>query len=558
MAKVKNHIIEDKSDYLLIAIDIGICLFCVFMIGRVGVLGKYLSLFFAFIVGDYSTFLLCVILFSTVMNIIFKKKVDMHHIFFIGAIFIFLGLLMLTHIGLYDSLGMDNKNILAKTLNLYKHYLKNYEMSYSCGGGLIGGALLQVSCLLTGKIGGAIIGVALILIGLSYFTNVKLFSIFSGGKITLVLKNIFNVFSNYFKNIKFPSKTKTYKTKPTINDLEDVEIHNNFVLQNEINKEKFEDFKRYIKENKMYILVDKYYTSYSSSRFVLKFANITDEELKLIINYFNRQAFIIKNTNEYYLDFPNQFRKLLTLKNVLSDINKEQIPLLKDINGNNISFDYNEGKNLVLIGDENSGIKTCIKSIIASFVIKGVNYTDIYFYDFHEEFKVLLNSKISYVIDEKGAINSLNDLFNEYEKRLEVLKYFNSENIKEVNSLIRKNNMNIENLSPIVHILNVDLLKVSDTLLSKLIYAIRFSSKVGINIIVVARNKNELMKLELNKMDILCMNINDISTSIKLFGSDMALRLLKKGDVLLRMNNYIYHGQTPYISTTDFEKICFK
>ena len=66
------------------------------------------------------------------------------------------------------------------------------------------------------------------------------------------------------------------------------------------------------------------------------------------------------------------------------------------------------------------------------------------------------------------------------------------------------------------------------------------------------------MKLELNKMDILCLNINDISTSVKLFGSDMALRLLKKGDVLLRMNNIIYHGQTPYISTTDFEKICFK
>ena len=558
MAKVKNHIIEDKSDYLMIAVDIGICLFCVFMIGRVGVLGNYLSLFLAFLVGDFSTLLLCLILLSTVLNIVFKKKVDMHHIFFIGGIFIFMGLLMLTHIGLYDSLGMDNKNILVKTLNLYKHYLKNYEMSYSCGGGLIGGALLQVACLLTGKIGGAIIGVAFILIGLSYFTNVKLFSIFNGGKITLILKNTFDFFRNYFQNLKFPTKVKTYRTKPTINDLEDVEIQSNFVLQNEINKEKFEDFKRYIKENKMYFLVDGYYTSYSSSRFVLKFAKINDEDLKLIINYFNRQAFLIKNGIEFYLDYPNQFRKLLTLKNMLSELRKEEIPLLKDINGKNLYFDYSDGKNIVVIGDENSGVKTCIKSILSSFIIKGINYSDIYFYDFKEEFKVLLNSKISYVIDEKGALNSLNDLFNEYEKRLEVLRYFNSENIKDVNIQIKRNNLNIESLSSIVHIFNVDLLNISDTLLSKLIYAIRFSSKVGINIIVVARNKNELLKLELNKMDILCLNINDISTSVKLFGSDMALRLLKKGDVLLRMNNIIYHGQTPYISTTDFEKICFK
>ena len=54
------------------------------------------------------------------------------------------------------------------------------------------------------------------------------------------------------------------------------------------------------------------------------------------------------------------------------------------------------------------------------------------------------------------------------------------------------------------------------------------------------------------------ININDLTTSIKLFGSDIALRLSKKGDCLVRMNEKIYHGQTPYISDNDFEKICFK
>ena len=65
MAKVKNHIIEDKSDYLMIAVNIFICLFSIFMIGRVGILGKYLSLIMAFIVGDFSTLLLVIILIST-------------------------------------------------------------------------------------------------------------------------------------------------------------------------------------------------------------------------------------------------------------------------------------------------------------------------------------------------------------------------------------------------------------------------------------------------------------------------------------------------------------
>ena len=243
---------------------------------------------------------------------------------------------------------------------------------------------------------------------------------------------------------------------------------------------------------------------------------------------------------------------------MLSNLRKEDIPLLKDVNGKNVVFDYNSGKNIVVVGDENSGVKTCIKSLLTSFVIKGINHSDIYFYDFNEEFKILANSNIYYVFDEKGAFNSLDELFNEYERRLEVLKYFNSENIIEVNNQIKRNNLNINLLTPIVHIFNIDLVNASETLLSKLIYAIRFSGKVGINIIVVARNKNELSKLELNRMDILCFNINDITTSVKLFGSDMALRLMKKGDVLLRMDNIIYHGQTPYISTSDFEKICYK
>ena len=76
----------------MIAINIGVCLFCIFMIGRVGVLGQYLSLIFAFIVGDFSSFILVIIFISTIINILFKKKIDFHHIYFIGGIFIFLGL----------------------------------------------------------------------------------------------------------------------------------------------------------------------------------------------------------------------------------------------------------------------------------------------------------------------------------------------------------------------------------------------------------------------------------------------------------------------------------
>jgi len=46
-----------------------------------------------------------------------------------------------------------------------------------------------------------------------------------------------------------------------------------------------------------------------------------------------------------------------------------------------------------------------------------------------------------------------------------------------------------------------------------------------------------------------------MSTSVKLFGSDIACRLQKKGDILYQCKNKIYHGQSPYISLDDFEKV---
>ncbi|MDE5565392.1 MAG: hypothetical protein K2I77_00230, partial [Anaeroplasmataceae bacterium] len=70
--------------------------------------------------------------------------------------------------------------------------------------------------------------------------------------------------------------------------------------------------------------------------------------------------------------------------------------------------------------------------------------------------------------------------------------------------------------------------------------------------------KNDLTKIDLNKSDLVCFNMNDVSTSLKLFGSDMICRLKKKGDVIIRKDSTIYHGQAAYVSTDDFDKILIK
>ncbi|MDE6407220.1 MAG: hypothetical protein K2K50_01270, partial [Anaeroplasmataceae bacterium] len=127
MPKVKNHIIREKKDYLYIAICTCVSILCILLIGRVGLAGRTLSLFFSFLIGDFSTVILAFVLGYCIIFLFFKKKIDFHHISFIGSVFIFVAFLMFAHLGLYDALGMSSTNILSKTLDLYKHYLKSYN-----------------------------------------------------------------------------------------------------------------------------------------------------------------------------------------------------------------------------------------------------------------------------------------------------------------------------------------------------------------------------------------------------------------------------------------------
>ncbi len=556
MPKVKNHIIQNKKDYFYIAVSIGISIFCILLIGRVGAAGQMLALFFSFLFGDFSTLILSFVLGYSIFFMLSKKKIDFHHISFIGIVLISLSLLLFAHLGLYEPLGMTNTTVLSKTVKLYQHYLKNYNISFSCGGGMIGALMLQVSCLLVSRIGSILIGIALMMIGISYITHIKIFSLLKGGQITKLPKQILQKTKAYFNNIHYPSLEKKPVKKISINSLEDTESLVNFTLQNEINKEKYEDFKRFLRDKRIMGSLNEFQTSFSSSRMIVHMPQSDENSMKLIQGFFNRQCIILKHDNEVMIDYPNQFRKLLTLKQVLLEDSKaKDIPIALEVDGTRLSIDVKTGKLLVLLGDYSSGIRTFIRSFVLSLLIKNIDYSEIYFYDLNNDFHTMNHSNFKYVNNEKSASIALDEAFSEYERRSEVLKYFNCETIEEANQLIKKSNLDMELMYPEFHILAFQVNHVSAMLIQKIMYAIHFSIRVGITILLVARDKNDLAKIDLNKSDIICFNVSDVSTSLKLFGSDMACRLQKKGDVLIRKDGTIYHGQTAYVSTSDFDKM---
>ena len=560
MAKLKNQIVEQKKkDYFSVALGIVVCVFCLVLIGRIGVTGSKLYLLSCLVLGDFSTVVLAFVMFYCCKYVLFKKKFDYHHISFIGCVFIYLAFSMFCHLGLYDVLSMSNKTILSKTLMLYKNYMVYYEDTYSCGGGIIAAIIVQISCFLLGYTGSILVGICFILIGLSFFVNMNIFNFFKGGKLSIIPKKIFGGISNYINNINFSGFDKPLVKKSiSINMLSDHDEHVSFTLQQEINKERFEDLKRYIRDNKIYCVCDTFYTSYSSSRFVLKFANKNDNAVKMISAFFNNNCFLIKEDNEFFLEVPNQFRKLLTLKSLLVSDSGLMLPLCVDVDSNVVSLAMKRGRLIVVTGDLTSGVRSFIRCLLVSILIKGLPYSDIYFYDLYNDFNVLNNSSIKYINNERSASIALDEAFSEYERRLEILKYLDCDNLDDANRVIKNNHSEIGLILPEYHFLMLDVTKVNSSLLQKISYAIRFTLRVGIHIIIVARSRNELGKLELNNSDIISFYNSDVTTSLKLFGTDMASRLQKKGDVIIESEGKIFHGQAPYISLDDFNSILKK
>lgn len=552
MPKEKKRKEAVSKNYFKTALGILLLIFCILIIGRVGKI-TYIALVLSFILGDFSTLIVVIFSVYVVKDLIFNSKTDLHHIYLIGAIFIFLGLSMLCHLGLYDSLSMSNTNIINKTLGLYSRYFKHFDYSYSCGGGIIAALLVQAVAFFSGKVGVIMIALSFIGIGISYIMDLKMFKLLKGKRLKTIIINSYKTVINYFSNIKGP---KNENVKIPLNILMDNDEPVTFTLQNEINKEKYENLKEYIRSRHLYCVLDKMYTSFTSSRYKIRLANKNDNTINELSGFFDKKCFFIKNNLELSIDVPNQFKKLLTLKNMLVESNDiREIPFFVEVEGEAIAFDFTNGRILSIIGERTSGVKTCIRAFIATLLIKGHKPKNIYMYDLYQEFIQLKGKSINYIKGPNDIEEAFEEAFREYERRLETLRYLACDNVSDANKKIIAMGKELELIEPIFHIIYFNEAMFNQSLIMKLSYVTKLANRVGINIILVFRNRADLFKVNTINGDIISFYTSDVTASIKIFGSDIACRLQKKGDVLVLSGNTTYHGQAPYISLDDFENI---
>lgn len=554
MPKTKIKLKEEKKNYLCIAVGIFLSIICILMIGRVGSFDS-IFLIFSILFGDFSIFVLLFIIIYSVKDLVLNKKVDLHHIFFFGAVLIYLGLSVFAHLGLYDALMMTNTSVLTKTAGLYSRYFKHFEHGYSCGGGIIVALILQVVMFIGGKIGAILLAIGCIAVGICYIIDFKFFKLFRGGKLRQIPMTVFTAVKSYFKNMHYP-KASAKTPKIPLSILMDNEEAVNFTLQQEINRERFEQLKEFITKNHIYCVCDGFETSYTSSRFILKLAHKSENTISEISGFFNKCCFFIRNDLLVYVEISNQFKKLLTLKSVLlAHLNQQGIVLGIDVDNKGIELDITQGKTLCVLGDATSGVKTFIRCFLASLIFKGYSPEDIYFYDLYHEFAGLGQTKIHYINNERSTSISFDEAFSEYERRSEVLKYLNVDTVAEANKKIKSMGSEYEEMRPIFHFIFFNSNLFDSSMLQKLSYVMQFGVKVDMILCIVIKDKSALSKINLGNCDILSFHLADVTTSVKLFGCDIACRLQKKGDVLYQSKNKIYHGQAPYISLDDFDKI---
>ncbi len=557
MAKEKIKKKEGKKEYFFIAIGIFIIIFSLLILGRIGYM-KNIYLYISFIFGDFTFLVLVFLIVFSICNLIINKPIDIHHIYFIGGTFIFLGMSMFCHLGLYDPLSMTNTTIFTKTIKLYKNYIKIYEETYTVGGGIISAVICQLVGFVSGKIGIILVSISFLIIGGSYLFDVNVLKLIKGGRIRDYFNDLINNILSYFKGIHTPLEKKM-DVKIPISTLMDKEGCSSFSLQEEINNEKYKEMVDFIHNKRITCMPKGYMTSYTSSRFIVSLPHKSDNVRVELTGFFNKCCFVIKNNLEIKIEVSNQFKKLLTLKNVLlgEELNNNII-LGVEVDGSKMIFETKNGSTLLLIGDYGSGLKTMARCILASFLIKGINLSNIYFYDLYQEFQILDKTKMYYMNNERSVSIALDEAFSEYERRMDTLKYLNVDSICEANNKIREMGNDYELMMPLYHILFFRPESFDEILIQKLNYVIQFGLRVGIVLFIFARNKNQLNRLNLNNSDILSFYQADISSSIKMFGGDIASRLQKKGDILFQTDNKLFHGQAPYISLDDFEKIISK
>ena len=565
MAKEKKLIPKTtKKDFYYEITGTLTILLCLVLLSELGTVGIILKNLFKVVFGDFYFVVVIYLIGQGIYALVKEKWFDFKSIRFNGFLLFLFSLFLLVHLSFLDLYNIKAQTILSSTLQLYKDAIFSNKYLASFGGGIMGGISSQIFVVLFNKIGALIFAIIFMILSISFMTNLSFKTfIYSFSFILNKTKKVGLFIYRYFKNINYPTKKDTIGKRGlilNINLLTDIPNNSNDLLQQRLSFDEFEAITRLIYQYNGFISEKRMMIGYTQTRYLF-IGNFTMIDEKKVDGLLNRNNLFYKDQNRLIIEASNKIKKILTLKTLLLLNDSNDIPIGVELNDLTLYFSPLVHQNILISGENGSGIKTFIKSFVISLIFRLKERFNLILCDYLDEFndfKYLTN--LYYPISKKteDLDDILDELTVELEKRLNILSESSCDNYLSLNkTLVTKK---IEEIKPIFLIINnLDTLRKKNyNINNKLLYFLKFGYKTGIHIIMINRNHGINSMILSNTKTKIMLKTSTIDQSFEIIGSKNGCSLIGNGDALFIHDISIYHIQLPFISDGDFHRVISK
>lgn len=565
MAKDKRQIPKTtKKDFFYEISGTLTILLCLVLLSELGTVGIILKNLFKLLFGDYYFIIVFYLIGQGIYALVKEKWFNFKSLRFNGFLLFLVSLFLIVHIAYLDLYNISNQTILSSSLEMYKTSIFEGKTISSYGGGVIGAIIAQIFVVLFNRIGALIFAIIFLILSISFMTNLRISNVYNFSRFMFSkTKKMGMIVYRYFKNIDYPQKQTKIKNRGFIinlNLLTDIDTNSNRVLQNRISNEEFEAIIALIYRFNGYVSDKKVMIGYTQTRYYItgNMINVSESSLDSILK---RKYLLYKESNRLIIEAPNKVKEILTIKSLLVKSLTIDIPLGIELNDSIISFNPLVNQNILISGEEGSGIRTFIKSFVISLIFKLKDNFDIILCDFLDhfaDFKFFDN--MFFPINKK--VEALDDLLDELtielEKRLTIINEFGADNYLSLNKILI--NKKIDEIKPIFLIINdLDTLRKKNyNVINKLIYFLKFGYKSGIHIIMINRSSGISSQILSNTKTKLVLKTTVVEQSFEILNSKNACSLIGNGDALMVLDISVFHLQLPFISDADFRRVMNK
>ncbi len=568
--KEKKQISEEnkkESIFYYEAIGFFFIFISIIIVAQLGKTGSLLTVFFKVLFGDWYLFIIFFIFVVGIYFILQHKSFDFRNQKIIGYMICSLGLLILAHFSVHKYVQNSSESYFRATWNHYKTFIQTKNDTY-LGGGLVGGIIFYIVYSLLGSIGVYLISFFMFILGGTMMINKSIMEI-----VQFIYKKVKNAkkyttsFRHFFKyelGKKREVNLSIYDSKKEL-PLKLLDDYKNYFHMDE-NEKKLHELKSLILSifHHFSLEYQEQATTISYSCFVFTYYIFSSFECKQIGNKLNdlqeNIVYLSRMNHQLQIEINAKEAMILSLKALLMKQsvlrNNYLLPIGISVDDEIIEVDFSKDGNFLMIGDKNSGMKTCLISMMVSMFFK-VTPQECQFYLFDSSKDLSLYESLFLQIETSDIKEYISKIVYEIDERVSILSHFKMKCMDEYNMEQEMNHQ--KKMQRKIYVLHFDdhsMIHDDRFIEDKIIYILQVGKNAGIGIIVLSRNPHLLSTILCSSFKHkLIFHLKNGKDSKYLLNNHHACVLSSKGEAIYMKEMMQKRIQTAYISIEEVKRI---